>query len=89
MLAVSFGASIRSLQYQQQQELPRSIFANEKNRLAGIENIEESGEDLFANTINIVYELVFNRRIVMTMERKGSSEANNGWRRSSRLKDRK
>ncbi|EFO92548.1 hypothetical protein CRE_14965 [Caenorhabditis remanei] len=54
MLAMSFGASIRSLQYQQQQEILRSMTFGSKDGSRTINGIGSTGEYLFNNTVSIV-----------------------------------
>ncbi|KAF1762941.1 hypothetical protein GCK72_011206 [Caenorhabditis remanei] len=52
MLAMSFGASIRSLQYQQ--EILRSMTLGSKDGSRTINGIGTTGEYLFNNTVSIV-----------------------------------
>ncbi|EFP06104.1 hypothetical protein CRE_05815 [Caenorhabditis remanei] len=54
MLAMSFGASIRSLQYQHQQEILRSMTFGSKDGSRTLNSIGSTGEYLFNNTVNIV-----------------------------------
>ncbi|EFP02035.1 hypothetical protein CRE_22866 [Caenorhabditis remanei] len=54
MLAMSFGASIRSLQYQHQQEILRSMTFGSKDGSKTLNSIGSTGEYLFNNTVSII-----------------------------------